>query len=526
MVDTPPTITDIKVTFDSPATITWTTDENSTSLVKYGTQNGSYTSSISDPSYNTSHSITLFNLTPGTRYYYVVNSTDISGNSNQSTEDLFTTPPSGVAALEISNVMTSGKTTVNIKTRELWTLDIVVSNNGQTSLSNAVVMDTIPVEITLEDFTASKGYVTTTVKNGATKLTWTIGRMLPGDAESLMLNVSTKTDVTTQYFTGPGEYVLNQGASVSANGGLITAGPTNPITIYAQTATDSRIDGGRSGGGGGGGGTATSFEAWIKDVSTGQTFELEIDDEDIPYINGFSLTAKQAIYSSKLAITDLDKKPWYSMADPDASVLRYFKVGYDKNNYVENARFKVSVNKSWLKDNDIDPYKFVLYHYTTSWEKLDTKILKEDNESIYFEAATPGFSYFSLGGESGSGYRAIKKEVVSAPVGKETVEKTDAPSVIPAAHKTKAKEITKTDTGSGESDVPTTTILSRIFQLVREGLPIAVVLAVIGGIFSYSVKTKARKGMVRKSEAPEEKRTKPLLDLRKMQKEKVPDGKI
>jgi len=214
------------------------------------------------------------------------------------------------------------------------------------------------------------------------------------------------------------------------------------------------------------------------------------------------------------------------MADPDASVLRYFKVDYDKDNYVESARFKVSVNKSWLKANDVDPYKFSLYHYTTVWEKLDTKILKEDNESIFFEAATPGFSYFSLGGESGSGYRELKKEEASAPVGKETQEKTDAPSVIPASHKTKAKEIIKTDTGSGESDVPTTTILSQVFQLARDGLPIAAVLLLIGGISSYTIKRKARKGTTGKSEAPEEKSPKPLLDLKKMQNEKVPDGKI
>jgi hypothetical protein len=74
--------------------------------------------------------------------------------------------------------------------------------------------------------------------------------------------------------------------------------------------------------------------------------------------------------------------------------------------------------------------------------------------------------------------------------------------------------------------VPTTTILSQAFQLARDGLPIAAVLAVIGGIFSYAVKTKARKGTAKKSEVPEEKRPRPLLDLRKMQIQKEPDGKI
>jgi PGF-pre-PGF domain-containing protein len=363
----------ILVTFHSPATISWTTDENSTSLVKYGTQTGVYTFSVFDPSYNTSHSITLTNASsPGTTYYFVVNSTDGAGNSIQSGEYSFT---------------------------------INDSENSET--------------------------------------------------------------------------------------------PSSP---------------GGGGGGGGGGGSTTSFEVWIRDVSAGQTFELDIDDEDIPYINGLSLTANQDIYTSKLAITDLDKKPWSGMADPDANVLRYFKVGYDKDNSVKTARFRVSVNKSWLKANDVDPYKFSLYHYTTAWEKLDTKILKEDNESIFFEAATPGFSYFSLGGESGSGYRAIKEETSTVT----TTTTTLKPTTTTIATGTPAPKTVPLQS-------PVIPTKGRWMNVI---LGVTALAVVIGGIFSYSVKRKARKGPTRKSEAPEEERPKPLLDPIKMQKEKEPDGKI
>ncbi len=39
---------------------------------------------------------------------------------------------------------------------------------------------------------------------------------------------------------------INEGASVSGNGGQVTAGPTEPITVYAQAKTRHR---GRMGGG-------------------------------------------------------------------------------------------------------------------------------------------------------------------------------------------------------------------------------------------------------------------------------------
>jgi len=74
--------------------------------------------------------------------------------------------------------------------------------------------------------------------------------MSPWDVETLVMGVSTKRVGSgmraAQSFLERGEYVLNEGASVSANGGQVTAGPTEPITVYAQAKTRHR---GRMGGG-------------------------------------------------------------------------------------------------------------------------------------------------------------------------------------------------------------------------------------------------------------------------------------
>ncbi len=90
---TPPTISNVAASSitTSSAIIMWTTDELSDSLVKYGTTSGTYTLTASDPSDVTSHSISLTGLSAGTTYYYVVNSTDPSGNSAESAEYSFDT---------------------------------------------------------------------------------------------------------------------------------------------------------------------------------------------------------------------------------------------------------------------------------------------------------------------------------------------------------------------------------------------------------------------------------------------------
>src|SRR6187399_1899345 len=66
------------------ATITWTTDEPSTSRVDFGTSPGSLTSSVSDGALVTSHSLTLTGLSASTTYSYRATSADAFANSSTS----------------------------------------------------------------------------------------------------------------------------------------------------------------------------------------------------------------------------------------------------------------------------------------------------------------------------------------------------------------------------------------------------------------------------------------------------------
>ena len=75
----------------SSVTITWTTDEASDSLVRYGTESGDYTDEKFDAAMVTAHSITLTSLSPGTTYYFVAVSTDANGNAGESVERNFMT---------------------------------------------------------------------------------------------------------------------------------------------------------------------------------------------------------------------------------------------------------------------------------------------------------------------------------------------------------------------------------------------------------------------------------------------------
>lgn len=76
------------------ATITWTTDRNSSSSIEYGTSSNDYnTEQISNSTQTTNHSITLTNLKPGTIYFFRSLWTDEDGNTGTSSETTFTTAP-------------------------------------------------------------------------------------------------------------------------------------------------------------------------------------------------------------------------------------------------------------------------------------------------------------------------------------------------------------------------------------------------------------------------------------------------
>jgi chitodextrinase len=88
-----PLITNVTITniTNNSATIIWNTDEIADSVVNYGIDSEIYTEAESDPLFVMNHTIALTQLSPGTNYYFVVNSTDRNGNSAESSEYCYNT---------------------------------------------------------------------------------------------------------------------------------------------------------------------------------------------------------------------------------------------------------------------------------------------------------------------------------------------------------------------------------------------------------------------------------------------------
>ncbi len=129
------------------ATVTWTTDESSTSFVEFG-QTTEFGRTAGNYTLATSHSVSLpKDLFPSTTYYYRVRSTDVSGNEKVSSNSSFSTSasPSDTTAPSISAIVAGTPSATGFSVT--WTTDEVSDSfieygTGSTSATYALSQGT------------------------------------------------------------------------------------------------------------------------------------------------------------------------------------------------------------------------------------------------------------------------------------------------------------------------------------------------------------------------------------------------
>jgi hypothetical protein len=141
------------------ATITWTTDQPSSSQVEYGTTTGYGALSALGSALVTSHSVTLTGLTPGTTYDYAVLSTDSAGTATSANFIFATSTPVPTISAVASSGITANSATI------AWTTDQPSSSQVKygttTSYGSLSSLGSSPVTshlVTLTGLTAGTTY--------------------------------------------------------------------------------------------------------------------------------------------------------------------------------------------------------------------------------------------------------------------------------------------------------------------------------------------------------------------------------
>jgi hypothetical protein len=177
------------------ATITWTTDQASSSLVNYGTTTAYGSSSTLNSALVTNHSVALTGLTAGVTYDYAVVSANSAGTSSTSVNSTFSTP-SGAGG---SNGATYNG--LDTTTQGTWT-----STYGADGY------------IIANDVSNAPAYATVSL-TGQSAWTWTASST---DPRALQSSSGSSNRIASTYYGGPS-------FSINVN---LTDGNTHKISLY------------------------------------------------------------------------------------------------------------------------------------------------------------------------------------------------------------------------------------------------------------------------------------------------------
>jgi len=115
-------------------------------------------------------------------------------------------------------------------------------------------------------------------------------------------------------------------------------------------------------------------------------------------VTKIEFSVKNETNKASLKFTKLDYKP-NNITQPSGTVYNWFSI--EPNNLVEDNLFEVKfsfrVEKEWVNLKRVSPNYITLARWSKgTWNELSTSLVKNDSSFYYYEAYSPGFSYFVI----------------------------------------------------------------------------------------------------------------------------------
>ena len=181
---------------------------------------------------------------------------------------------------------------------------------------------------------------------------------------------------------------------------------SNPVilTVNAVQASSTSTS---SGGGGGGGSTLSSnasstrqpsvsgaVKRVLLNVKSSVSESFVVSSPTLP-VTKMSLVPSNDVSQSTFEISPIVGSP--SVGTAPGSVYQYISFSLSGMN-VSQATISFKVPSSWFINHSVDSVK--LYRYVSEWTPLETKHTSSGSDFEYYDAVTPGFSFFAISAES------------------------------------------------------------------------------------------------------------------------------
>ncbi|MBI4896543.1 MAG: right-handed parallel beta-helix repeat-containing protein, partial [Candidatus Aenigmarchaeota archaeon] len=194
---------------------------------------------------------------------------------------------------------------------------------------------------------------------------------------------------------------VNTATNTAVSGNITVSGIYAAFGDITPTSSDNGNTGG--GGGGGGGGTpssSTSLTILPSAFAAGTPRTITVSNAAL-VVTQLVIGVTAAVSNPEIRLEKFSTKP-ADVPAPATPVLSYLKITLDNvtTSVLQSATITFNVSKSWIASNNLDTNNIALYRYTTAWDKLSTTKISEDGSSVFYQATTPGFSYFMVSSSS------------------------------------------------------------------------------------------------------------------------------
>jgi PGF-pre-PGF domain-containing protein len=260
-----------------------------------------------------------------------------------------------------------------------------------------------------------------------------------GSTPSVKVNNITATIINDTYSVS---VPLSIGSNTITATVTDAAGNTNTSSITVSRTTSGGSSGGSSGGGGGGGGTGE------------KSYNIECYENDRQYVYEDILTSFVYSYGcnivDNLDFTGMAKlgkiltkvEMLYNTSTlvelaPPGEIYKNFNIwtgflGWFSTDHVSDPTLTFTVNKSWVRNNNINPSSISLYFYNANkWDKINIQKINEDSTKYYFRANLPITGSLGSMAVSGQFNSPITPIFTPKPTLIPTLTPTPTPEIIP-----------------------------------------------------------------------------------------------
>lgn len=176
-----------------------------------------------------------------------------------------------------------------------------------------------------------------------------------------------------------------------------------PVYVSAPSSQAPGGGGGGGGGAGGGGGGTTEIRETISlgSILAGYTQTAKFSKPEV-LIQEISISVNSDVDNVVITVTREKTRPSEVTSSPEHRVYAYLTINVlnlpEEN--ISGVNIKFRVNKTWIRENNIDFQTIRLLRYTAgSWEKLETQNIGQDSDFYYYKAQSSGLSVFAIVGE-------------------------------------------------------------------------------------------------------------------------------